>query len=410
MTEHLQYTETLKKRPFPLDYREVGSALDRLAHSELALCLLARHLRTLKIGNKRLAICVFGSTGRGEFNVQQSDIDLMFIGFTQKQRNEILRKMVTSNSGLDFHGASDLLDRRGGAANAALNLRFPAIPEAEILEGDGTRRLQFLLEARPIFGQDYANLLIEQVIRRYGLEQKPKLRTQPEKLMEELDAFYERIAGENANRAEKMSDFFAKHFVVREFGQHLARLSLITAIYKKKDNYNSARPALSFASWLRRPNLLKLLFWTEPDFFVGRTISLLESNHSEELSSALVRVLHSFFPSRHEPASKPDAKTIFNRIVQRASAQYNDTLDLIFATDFHDYLKNAHPNVLNWDTDPHLQRITAQCTSLKQTLTCLGEALQTVFEIASNSAVLQKPFQGTSGLQAAIDSFLLHLK
>lgn len=405
------YSEMLKDHKYRIDYRDVGSSLDRLAQSTLTQQLLIRQVASLGIEKRQATICLFGSAARGEFDSRWSDIDLLFVGFKEQERDELLAAIVSQNAGFDFHGAKELLSNRESDTGTTLNLRFPCISKSELVnKQEPRRRIQFLFEAKPIYGEEYCDQLLEMIIGHYGLEPKSKMRTTPETLIQDIDSFYAEMAVECSERTDKSSDFFAKYFAMREFGQHLVRLSLIAAIFEKKANLESTSPALAFALKLRQPNLLKLLFWSTNLFVDGRTMTFLKDNHVEELS----KTLRSHLDALHDEASElragltPD--DMFHIFVGVASRQYTETFDILNNHTFRTHLSSQNPNVLNWNTDPNLERMSDQCKGFRRTLTCLGGAIASVFHLSGITKGIQKSLRGKSGLDVAIESFRRHLR
>lgn len=377
----------------PLDYRLLGSILDRMTHSGFVGWQLRAHLTQLGPLPHGATVCLFGSVARGEMDLLFSDVDLMFLGCEEGRRGELLRALVEGQRSLNFHGAADLLERfaNDAEARAVMELRFPLVA-SEALLSDGAfacrRRMQFVTEASPIAGPEAFADLTERVVSYYALIPRSKRRQTPQRFIADLDAFNTAMRNEVA-RQDKDSQFFAKYLLVREIGQHFTRLGLVAAVFSKQAVLVSPRPAVEFARILRQPALEKLLFWVGTPFLSGRTLSVLKSSHGDALLARL---------------GEARIDRLFLEAVFGAAKAYSDALDVLHEPSMRCHLEASPPNVLNWRTDPDLQLVVTQLRAIGSRLRTLGEVLAAIFELADEKNVFNRPYRG-SGLEAALDCF-----
>lgn len=401
--------DIFKDLPFSVDYRFLGPLLERMAHSRHILSLLRKEMKRLT-GNKSegKSVCVFGSVARGEADLQFSDIDLMFICYSQAERKQLLMKLVKSNRCLEFHGALGLLAGDRDKAKNALDLRFPCIQPDSICatktETDETRRLQLLLESVPVLGSSLHEEIIRKIIQFYGLEPRRKIRETPEAFMVDLEKFFDRMTKETARRENKGSDFFAKYFIVRKIGQHFTRLGLVQAIFSKQYVLESEHPASGFARILRQSALQKLFFWASSEFLSTRTIARLENNHMKAVRKMLREALEKVGLNVEVTNKQVSLKELLFRKTFDIAFCYSSALDLLHSPDLRKYLENSNPSVTNWETDPNLKQVHLQAKKTIEKLQVLAECLAALFRVADEASVFNKPYKD-SGLEVASEYF-----
>jgi predicted nucleotidyltransferase len=383
--------DILRTFPYSLDYRILGSLLDRMACSTLVSWQLRQHMAQYPASSSNETVCLFGSVARGEMDPTFSDIDLMFIGFDYRRRNEVLGALVQGQRSLDFHGAEELLARfEDPKAQAPMSLRFPVVTADDLLHKaeQSRRRMQFFIEATPISGDEAFARITERIMVYYGLLPFAKRRETPQAFLRDLNDFYKEMR-EEVSAETNNSRFFAKYLLVRELGQHFTRLGFLTAIFSKRRVLTSSRPGLEFARMLRQPPLGKLLFWISPFFLQGRTMSLLKHTHLRELKRRL-------------KASSPDAMLV--EIIFSIAKAYGDALDILHEPGMRHYLETAPANIVNWGTDTNLRLIFSQVHTIVSRLRKLADELESIFRLAQEKAVFNRPYSG-SGLEAALRCF-----
>jgi hypothetical protein len=336
-------------------------------------------------------ICLFGSVARGEMDPTFSDIDLMFLGFDARRRNEVLDALVQGQRSLDFHGAEELLAHfEDPNAQASMNLRFPILTTDDLLHNTehARRRMQFFIEATPIAGDEIFADITEKIITHYGLLPFAKRRETPQAFLRDLNDFYQEMRKEVSAEATN-SRFFAKFLLVREIGQHFTRLGFLAAIFSKRRVLTSPRPGIEFASIIRQPPLGKLLFWISPFFLQGRTMSLLKQSHLRELKQRL---------------KTTDVDKMLVEVVFSIAKAYGDALDILHEPGMRLHLEAAPANIVNWGTDTNLRLVFSQVHTIVSRLKKLADELDVIFRLAQEKAIFNRSYSG-SGLEAAFRCF-----
>jgi predicted nucleotidyltransferase len=405
-------TDTLKGLYRPVDYRDVGSLLDRMAQSRLILQLLRKEVERMrrdapKSHPRQSFIAAFGSVSRGEYDPVYSDIDLMFLDFEPALRTALLKRLTFENQCLPFDDLTQLLVKKSHAATRTIDLRFPCFNRDVLFsqtEPSRRRRIQFLLESVPISEPEHHAAIMEQIIEHYGLVPYPKIRQRPNAFIDDLEAYYHQMQQETALKDGKGSDYFIKYLIVRVLGQHLTRLSLIQATLSRHQIRTRDNPALGFADVLRKPSLVKLLFWDSQDFLARPMLRRLKEDYCVLLNKTIREALAAANVDQLAVDPNTSVDTLIGLVVRNAARGVSDTLDLLHSSELRQHLQKSKANFVVTSTDPDHQLIIHQIRKTVRWFRALSEILYVLFPLADSVGAMNKMYAG-SGLETAVNYF-----
>ncbi len=384
--------------------------LHRLAYRRLILHMFKRYVEGA-IKRKRLNIspegclCIVGSVARGEYDVENSDVDLWFIDMSTKERNEILvaisQEFMATDIGLSQNDLVLVRDHIGSAVDANWK-KYPILSASDFLTS-GHRRSQILFETISVYN-DVKHLELQKIaLRAAGVTIRGReVRQTPNRLIADI-AIYA-TAVEKRDYSDAVD--YGKQLVSRRLGQHFMRLSVIEAVFRKKTIIESSDPARKVIEILRTPTTAKALFWASPEFFYGNMMTKISSNGFKKLKSDITRIVGRF---DSEVTSRSDVRTCIGRLAIRATREYSVALNLLHSPPLREVLREIEDfHYPAKSADPNLKQLITTAQRFVSTSTALLDALSLIFQAYDAERLFSRPYVG-SGLESALKETLLAL-
>jgi len=376
---------------------------DRLAHRDLIASVLTRYFTDFFSRNEsRLnggeCLCVVGSVARGEFDIHNSDIDLWFLDTDPKVRNHILRSVRSELRGFDFGlNQSDvkMLRRNSGKSAKKDWKKYPCLDFFDF-GGSGLRRAQLLFETHCVYNEDKFAEFQDIALESSQLSPKGRhIRQSPHQIYADIDEY----ATTTKIPLDSGPLPYAKQLVSRRLSQHLMRLSVIEATFRKEVVNEHPDPSRKFSSILVTPTSMKSLFWASSEFLTGTIMTRISG---QEFHST-VPTLHKLLDDQHSTLREvKDARTFVGSLAVLVARDYASALNLLHSS-------SLRPAILKLQDEPskdifkdrNFKQLIDLVQRFESTCKLLVCALEVIF-VKYNQARLFSRLYETSGLETAV--------
>ena len=384
-----------------LDVRELQ--FHRLAHRQLMVHLFSKSLAKI-VGSLPRAIadkgsvCLVGSLARGEFDIENSDVDLWFLGFEPSERNHILRAISqefrAADIGLSENDLLLILKDEGKAQQKDWN-KYPCLDDVDFIDC-GFRRAQLLFETVPAYNHERYQSLQKLALQAAGIELRGRhVRQNPAQIYKDIGAY---AATVNTSEFSSGVDF-AKQLVSRRLGQHLMRLSVLEAVYRKRTVSDSPDPDGKYIEILQTPTASKALFWASTDFLHGKMMSQVAEQEFAKLHRDLRRFVRG---SGFEFATPGDPRQLFGRLAILATRDYSTLLNLLHSKSLRTALLEVDDFTLSYrPSNPNLDQLVSSARRFVHTCSTLVKALEMVFLQYDAARLFTRPYCN-GGLELAV--------
>lgn len=350
-------------------------------------------------------ICLVGSVARGEFDIENSDVDLWFLGFDAPTRNEILKTIAQEFKPVDIGLSGEdlrlILSNQGNAQHRDWK-KYPCLDETDF-HSSAVRRVQILFETVAVYNNERHRQLQKVALRAAGVVLRGReVRQNVEQIYRDIDVYSSTLEKlEYANAVD-----YAKQLVSRRLCQHLMRLSVLEAVFRKKVVTESPDPEGKFIEILQKPTAWKALFWASSEFMSGMMMTRISGQEFQDLHRklrGLARRTGFGFPSTSYPPS------CVGRFAIQATREYSSALNLLHSPALRAVLLEINDfTLVHHAKDPNLDQLAATARRFLGSCTALVTALKCIFLRYDAASLFARPYPD-SGLEAAVRATLTGL-